>query len=116
MKKIVSIFVFVLLILNLSSCFLFKRYSAPVECLKTETGESVELTEEEQKIILDVIDEGKWTYDIVKCLCDYKFTFENGEMSYHSECGHFVDYKNRRTLSISNENKEKINAILFADN
>ena len=116
MKKIVSIFVIVLLLSSLSSCFLLKSYSAPVECVKTETGESIDLTEEEQKIILDVIDEGKWTYDVIKCLCDYKFIFENGEMSYHSECGHFVDYKNRRTLSISTESKDKINTILFGDN
>ena len=115
MRKIILIFIVVLLLSTLSSCFLLKKHRGPVECIKIESGESVKLTEEEQKIILDVIDEGRWTYDVVKCLCDYKFTFENGEMSYHSECGHFVDYKNQRTLSITAEHKERINAILFGE-
>ena len=84
-----------------------------IGCIKIESRKSIELSKDEKQLILEAIDDGSWTNDTIKCICDYKFIFSDSELSYNSGSGHFVDYKNQRTLSISAEYKDRINAILF---
>ena len=71
------------------------------------------LTEEEVKIIADIIENGTWnTEGTAECANDCKLIIDERTYYYHSECGTFNDEKNNQNLPVTAEEKENINAIL----
>ena len=72
-----------------------------------------DLTEEEVKIIADVIENGTWnTVGTAECANDCKLIIDERTYYYHSECGTFNDNENNQNLSVTAEEKESINIIL----
>ena len=72
-----------------------------------------DLTEEEVKIIADIIGNGTWnTEGTADCANDCKLIIDERTYYYHSECGTFNDEKNNQSLPVTAEEKENINAIL----
>ena len=72
-----------------------------------------DLTEEEVKIIADIIGNGTWnTEGTAECANDCKLIIDERTYYYHSECGTFNDEKNNQNLPVTAEEKENINAIL----
>ena len=72
-----------------------------------------DLTEEEVKIIADVIENGTWnTEGTAECANDCKLIIDERTYYYHSECGTFNDKENNQNLPVTAEEKESINAIL----
>ena len=72
-----------------------------------------DLTEEEVKIIADIIENGTWnTEGTAECANDCKLIIDERTYYYHSECGTFNDEKNNQNLPVTAEEKESINAIL----
>ena len=72
-----------------------------------------DLTEEEVKIIVDIIENGTWnTEGTAECANDCKLMIDERTYYYHSECGTFNDKENNQNLSVTGEEKESINAIL----
>ena len=72
-----------------------------------------DLTEEEVKIIADIIENGTWnTEGTAECANDCKLIIDERTYYYHSECGTFNDEKNNQNLPVTAEEKENINAIL----
>ena len=72
-----------------------------------------DLSEEEVKIIADIIDNGTWhTEGTAECANDCKLIIDERTYYYHSECGTFNDEKNNQNLPVTAEEKENINAIL----
>ena len=72
-----------------------------------------DLTEEEVKIIADIIEKGTWnTEGTAECANDCKLIIDERTYYYHSECGTFNDEKNNQNLPVTAEEKENINAIL----
>ena len=72
-----------------------------------------DLTEEEVKIIADIIDNGTWhTEGTAECANDCKLIIDERTYYYHSECGTFNDKANNQNLPVTAEEKENINAIL----
>jgi predicted small secreted protein len=72
-----------------------------------------DLTEEEVKIIADIIENGTWnTEGTADCANDCKLIIDERTYYYHSECGTFNDKKNNQNLPVTAEEKENINAIL----
>ena len=72
-----------------------------------------DLTEEEVKIIADIIGNGTWnTEGTADCANDCKLIIDERTYYYHSECGTFNDEKNNQNLPVTAEEKENINAIL----
>ena len=72
-----------------------------------------DLTEEEVKIIADIIENGTWnTEGTAECANDCKLVIDDRTYFYHSECGTFNDKENNQNLSVTGEEKESINAIL----
>ena len=72
-----------------------------------------DLTEEEVKIIADIIGNGTWnTEGTADCANDCKLIIDERTYYYHSECGTFNDEKNNQNLPVMAEEKENINAIL----
>lgn len=72
-----------------------------------------DLTEEEVKIIADIIENDTWnTEGTAECANDCKLVIDDRTYFYHSECGTFNDKENNQNLSVTGEEKESINAIL----
>mgnify|MGYP002793834497 FL=1 len=72
-----------------------------------------DLTEEEVKIIVDIIENGTWnTEGTAECANDCKLMIDERTYYYHSECGTFNDKENNQNLSVTVKEKENINAIL----
>ena len=72
-----------------------------------------DLTEEEVKIIADVIENGTWnTEGTAECANDCKLIIDERTYYYHSECGTFNDKENNQNLSVTAQEKESINIIL----
>ena len=72
-----------------------------------------DLTEEEVKIIADIIENGTWnTEGTAECANDCKLIIDERTYYYHSECGTFNDKMNNQNLSVTAKEKESINAIL----
>lgn len=72
-----------------------------------------DLTEEEVKIIADIIENGIWnTEGTAECANDCKLIIDERTYYYHSECGTFNDKENNQNLSVTAEEKDNINIIL----
>ena len=72
-----------------------------------------DLTEEEVKIIADIIGNGTWnTEGTADCANDCKLIIDERTYYYHSECGTFNDKANNQNLPVTAEEKESINVIL----
>ncbi len=72
-----------------------------------------DLTEEEVKIIADIIENNTWsTEGTAECANDCKLIIDERTYYYHSECGTFNDKENNQNLPVTAEEKESINAIL----
>ena len=80
---------------------------------RTEEDKIYDLTEEEVKIIADIIENGTWnTEGTAECANDCKLIIDERTYYYHSECGTFNDKENNQNLPVTAEEKESINAIL----
>ena len=72
-----------------------------------------DLTEEEVKIIADIIENGTWnTEGTAECANDCKLIIDERTYYYHSECGTLNDKENNQNLPVTAEEKESINVIL----
>ena len=67
------------------------------------------MTEEEVKIIADIIENGTWnTEGTAECANDCKLIIDERTYYYHSECGTFNDKENNQNLPVTAEEKESI--------
>ena len=68
-----------------------------------------------EAFLANLLNNSKWHNDVAKCECDYTILMENGrEIFYHSESGTFIDYDFNKSLTVSEENRVKLNAC-FVD-
>ena len=72
----------------------------------------IDMTEEVHKEILAVLNSGHWYNDVSKCESDYSFETKNEKIYYHADCGTFNDVTYKRYMTLSEEEKEKINQLL----
>ena len=71
--------------------------------------------EEHRTFLIDLLNNGKWYNEVANCGCDYTIIMKNNrEIFYHSECGTFIDYDFNKSLTVSEEDRVKINDY-FAD-
>ena len=77
------------------------------------TDKLVELTAEETKQMIEIIENGTWnTAGTADCFNDCTLTIGGETYSYHSECGTWNDNLNDRCLTVTDAEKEIINAVL----
>ena len=95
----------------LTSCS-FNNYNP--FALKYQNSDYAPYTDGEPKIFLvDLLNNSKWHKTIAKCDCDYTVMMKNQrEISYHSECGTFIDYDLDKSLTVSEEDRVKLNGYL----
>ena len=116
MKRVLVLFGVLIFMLPFVACDKATGSEAPVTSgiiTRTEEDKIYDLTEEEVKIIADVIENGTWnTEGTAECANDCKLIIDERTYYYHSECGTFNDEKNNQNLPVTAEEKESINAIL----
>ena len=110
MKKIIALFLMLIVLSTslLTSCSL-NNYK-PIS-LKHQNSDYAPYTDGEPKsFLVDLLNNSKWHYDVAKCDCDYTVIMKNNrEIFYHSECGTFVDYDFNKSLTVSEEDRVKLN-------
>ena len=102
------------LILIVLSTFLLTSCSVnnykPIS-LKYQNSNYAAYTDGESKsFLVDLLNNSKWHNDVAKCDCDYTIIMKNDrEIFYHSECGTFIDYDFDKSLTVSEEDRIKLN-------
>ena len=116
MKRVLVLFGVLIFMLSFVACDKATGSEAPVTSgiiTRTEEDKIYDLTEEEVKIIADVIENGTWnTEGTAECANDCKLIIDERTYYYHSECGTFNDKENNQNLPVTAEEKESINAVL----
>ena len=116
MNSVLVLFGVLIFMLSFVACDKATGSEAPVTSgiiTRTEEDKIYDLTEEEVKIIADVIENGTWnTEGTAECANDCKLIIDERTYYYHSECGTFNDKENNQNLPVTAEEKESINAIL----
>ena len=116
MKRVLALFLVLICMLSVVACDKATGSEAPVTSgiiTRTEEDKIYDLTEEEVKIIADIIGNGTWnTEGTAECANDCKLIIDERTYYYHSECGTFNDKENNQNLPVTAEEKENINAIL----
>ena len=116
MKRVLVLFGVLIFMLSFVACDKATGSEAPVTSgiiTRTEEDKIYDLTEEEVKIIADIIEKGTWnTEGTAECANDCKLIIDERTYYYHSECGTFNDKENNQKLPVTAEEKESINAIL----
>ena len=116
MKRVLVSFGVLICMLSFVACDKATGSEAPVTSgiiTRTEEDKIYDLTEEEVKIIADIIENGTWnTEGTAECANDCKLIIDERTYYYHSECGTFNDKENNQNLPVTAEEKESINAIL----
>ena len=116
MKRVLVLFGVLICMLSFVACGKATGSEAPVTSgiiTRTEEDKIYDLTEEEVKIIADIIENGTWnTEGTAECANDCKLIIDERTYYYHSECGTFNDKENNQNLPVTAEEKESINAIL----
>ena len=116
MKRVLVLFGVLIFMLSFVACDKATGSEAPVTSgiiTRTEEDKIYDLTEEEVKIIADIIENGTWnTEETAECANDCKLIIDERTYYYHSECGTFNDKENNQNLPVTAEEKESINAIL----
>lgn len=115
MKKILAL---CLILIVLSFCLLTScsgNNYKPIS-LKYQNFDYAPYTDGEPKsFLVDLLNNSKWHNDVAKCNCDYSIVMKNSrEIFYHSEFGTFIDYDFDKSLTISEEDRMKLNDY-FAD-
>ena len=111
MKKVIALclMIVVLVISVLTSCST-NNYK-PI-CIKYQNSDYVAYGD---AFLGNLLNNSKWYIDVAKCECDYTILMRNDrKIFYHSECGTFVDYDFNQSLTISKEDRVKLNAY-FVD-
>lgn len=62
--------------------------------------------------IISVLDKGSWSDDVTQCASDFTFELSGRKIYYHSVCGTFNDVTNRQHMSLSEEERARVNQLL----
>ena len=122
MKRVIALMTALLLVLLLGGCakspaespLLQVKYALPEGrfCNAEGSDTEVPLSQEAKEYIINVLNSGTWKNDLTQCITDFYFHTARQELRYHADCGTFNDGTNRRSLTVSGEEKETINAWL----
>jgi len=79
-------------------------------------GSDFELSEENAKAILQILDAGSWVPGATDCASDYVLTFDGRTVYYHSDCGTFNERleQSDQSLRLSDMEQETVNRIIQA--
>ena len=105
MKKILALCLTIILSISLlTSCSIYNYKPISIKYQNSDYAACAEI------FLVNLLNNSKWHNDVAKCECDYTILMENGrEIFYHSECGTFIDYDFNKSLTVSEEDRVKLN-------
>ena len=112
MKRTIIVFLaFVFLLLTATGCG--KTYERPWDqfCFELE-GSEIALSSEDIDYILEILNNGQWINSLSNCGYEFVFYTAKQEVGYQSSCGTFNDWTNQRSMTVTEEQRQKINSIL----
>ena len=116
MKRVLALFGVLICMLSFVACDKATGSEDPIisgTITRIDEDKIYDLTEEEVKIIADIIENGTWnTEGIAECANDCKLIIDERTYYYHSECGTLNDKEKNQNLPVTAEEKESINVIL----
>ena len=89
----------------------------PIQMSLALVGNShYDLSDENTKAILQILDAGSWVSDATDCASDYVLNFDSRTIYYHSDCGTFNERLEQgyQSLRLSDADRETVNAIIQA--
>ena len=118
MKKFFACFVVPMVLFGLTACG--NAYKGPLSCVSHigtdgQVIAMIDYTENVHEEILLAMNNGHWINDVTNCAYEYEFKVDNASIYYHSECGTFIDVTAKRSMTLSDEQRVKINALLGVD-
>ena len=72
----------------------------------------VTISREDALIFRAFLESGEWDDGISRCANNYELIFDGNTVRYHSDCGTFNDSAYNRHITLSEEDKVEVNAIL----
>ena len=116
MKRVLALFGVLICMLSFVACDKATGSEDPIisgTITRIDEDKIYDLTEEEVKIIADIIENGTWnTEGTAECANDCKLMIDERTYYYHSECGTLNDKENNQNVPVTAEEKESINVIL----
>ncbi len=82
-----------------------------VSNILTDSGLTA-VSKEDAVVLRSYMETGEWNEGIADCADNCELTFPTELIRYHSDCGTFNDMADNRHLSLGEEDKAKVNAIL----
>jgi len=91
-----------------------KNYKLPWDqfCYSETDSQAVEIPNDGKQYIINLLNNATWINDLGKCESDYVFYTQKQELRYHSECGTFNDVTNKKSTTLSEEQRVAVNAHL----
>ncbi len=119
MKKFLASFIVLMVLFSLTACGI--SYKGPLSCISHIGTDGqvivlIDYTENVHEEILLAMNKGQWINDGTNCAHDYEFEVDTVLIRYHSECGTFNDITSKRSMTLSDEQRVKINELLGVDN
>lgn len=121
MKKFLSLLLALLIALSATACTISgSTYCPPastdpepvqISAFNEYGGSTVLFGAEDSLRILELL-EGDWVDGTTDCAADIFIHLPDGHIRYHSDCGTFIEVENQRSLSLSEADREEVNAIM----
>lgn len=113
MKRCFVLILAFLVLIGLAGCTL-KIYKLPEDgfCYTAYEKVEIELSKEAQEYVINLLNNGKWYFDLIKCPADVNFYTKGITLGYCAESGAFNDFTLRRSLVISETERIILNDYL----
>ena len=113
MKKVLVAVLALLALVSLFSGCVKKTYTLPWDQFAYKVdGGLINLTGDERRAIINLLNDGKWEDGVLAVSEDYRFYPKESSVCYGSEEGVFNDVTRKMHLTLSDAEREKINGIL----
>lgn len=115
MKKLISSILALVCVLGLVGCA-HQVYQLPHDqfCYSADHSRVVEIPTDGRQYIIDLLNKAVWINDVSNCAGEYIFYTQKQELHYHSECGTFNDITNKRSTTLTPQQRTEVNRILGA--
>ena len=113
MKKLIALALVFAFVLGMVGCT-SKTYELPNDkfCYSAYGTQTYELSADDKQYIINLLNNASWVNDLSNCGSDFVFYTQRQEVRYHSVCGTFNDYTNKKFTTVSEEQRYTINAML----
>ena len=113
MKKLMVFVLVSVITLSMVGCA-NKKYELPHDqcCYSADGSQIYELNNGDMQYVIDILNNASWVNDLGNCCSEFVFYTQKQEVRYHSVCGTFNDYTNKRCTTISEEQRATINKML----